>query len=220
MKEDRKKRIFFITVVFVAAVSLFSGWYFTLRKGIYIADTFYYKINQEKYAHSRSDYIEVLSKHSYKIVSKSGERTVSLTSKENVLSFSFSDGTSVTGLWNGEFLTDSDGLPLEYENIQITVNNAPVPVSDTAYCQALCRIHFGDYETVSAWHIQIFGILIYIWGLVSILYPDNVYFFLQRWRFRDPELSETGRLLEQAGGAVLTIMGIAIMSGIMQMLIH
>lgn len=219
MKEDRKKRIFFITVVFVAAVSLFSGWYFTLRKGVYIADTFYYKINKEKYAHSRSDYIEVLPDHSYQIVSRSGKRTVSLTSEENVLNFSFSDGASVTGLWDGEFLTDSDGIPLEFENLQITVNNAPVHVSDTAYCQALCRIYFRDYETVSAWYIQILGSLIYIWGIVSILYPDNVYFFLQRWRFKDPQLSETGRLLEQAGGAVLTILGISIMSGIMQIMI-
>lgn len=148
-------------------------------------------------------------------MSDAGEKTVLLHSNEDSLVFEFSDGTLLAGVWNGEYLTDSDGIPLGWDEIHISVNDEPIEISNTTYCQSLCRIYFGEEETISVWYVQAFGILIYIFGIVSVLQPDEVHFFLSRWRYNNPELSEAGRLLEQISGVIFSILGIVTMSGIM-----
>lgn len=218
--KNRKKQIFLTAAALIAVIALLAGGYLTLRKGVYLGDSFYYRMNKTRYAHNKANYIELISDQEFKIVSQRGEKTVSLHFDQGILEFTFSDGTSLTGLWNGEFFTDSDGIPYVYKEIQITTDNKPFRISNEAYCQVLCEIYFGKYETISAWHIQILGILFYIWGIVSIMYPDHVYFFLRKWQYKNPELSDAGRLLEQAGGIVLCIFGVGIMSGCLLMLIH
>lgn len=220
MKKNRKKQIFLAAAALTAVIALLAGGYLTLRKGVYLGDSFYYRMGKTRYARNKTNYIELISDQEFKIVSRRGEKTVSLHSDQDTLEFTFSDGTSLSGLWNGVFFTDSDGFPYEYKEIQITTDDKPAKISNEAYCQVLCEIYFGKYETISAWYIQILGILFYIWGIVSIIYPDQVYFFLRKWQYKNPELSDAGRLLEQAGGAFLCLFGVGIMSGIILLLIH
>lgn len=215
MKENWKKRVLITGAVLVAAVSLLSGGYFTLRKGVYAGDEFYYRISDSRYEKNKTNYIERISGNEFKIVSGADEKYVSvrLSDGTDSVTFNFSDGFSVTGFWNGQDFTDSDGLPVGWDEIQVSIGDAPVRLSNTAYCQTLSRIQYGEEETISAWYIQAFGVLIYVLGILSVLYPDTAHFFLSRWRYKDPELSEAGRFLEQAGGLTVSALGAGIMSG-------
>ena len=59
----------------------------------------------------------------------------------------------------------------------------------------------------------------YVLGIVTILNPDGVHFFLSRWKYNNPELSEPGRLLEQIGGGFIVVIGIGIMTGALLLLV-
>lgn len=220
MEESRKKQILLIAAAVAAIISLLAGWYFTLRKGVYVGEKFFYKISTTRYEQNDSNYIEQVSDSGFEIVSDTGKKTVSVKVERNSLIFAFSDGTSLTGVWDGVYLTDSEGLPVGWDMVQISVNEKPIEVSNATYCQALCRIYYGKEETISKWYIQVVGILIYLLGIVSVLYPDEVHFFLIKWKYNNPELSETGRLLEQIGGVMISVMGIGITSGVLLMFVR
>lgn len=213
MEEKRKKQIRLIGVILLAVVSLLAGGYLTLRKGVYVGEDFFYRINGTRYEKNKSNYIERALNDKFKLISDFGEKTVSVYSDEDKITFDFSDGFSATGLWNGDEFTDLEGLPFGWDNISVW-SNEPVEISDEAYCQTLCRIYMGKEETISAWYLQAIGVLVYIMGIVIILYPDEAHFFLEKWRYKEPELSDLGRLLEQIGGLAVVILGIGIMTGV------
>ena len=73
-------------------------------------------------------------------------------------------------------------------------------------------VHFRPY-------IAFLGVLVYVLGIVTILNPDGVHFFLSRWKYNNPELSEPGRLLEQIGGGFIVVIGIGIMTGALLLLV-
>lgn len=197
-----------------------AGGYFTLRKGVYVGDEFYYK-NQNRYAQDESNYIERLSRNDYKIVSDTGDKEVSLHLDENVVTFNFSDGVSFTGIWNGRDCLDSDGFPLD---LKLESEYGPsIVVGDiehSQYSQPLCNIYFEKYETIWAWYMNVFGLIFYVLEIIQILYPDESHFFLSRWRYNHTELSDDGRLVEQLGGVILAVCGIGIMSGLIFILIR
>lgn len=219
MEENKKKQLLRIGAALAAVIALLAGWYVTLRKGIYVGDKFFYKTNGSRYAHNGSNYIERGLDNSFEIVSDTGRKTVSVNADENSLTFAFSDGTSLTGTWDGTNLTDSEGLPIGWDEIHISAGAESVEASNTAYCEALCRIYYGEEETRSAWYIQAVGIVIYILGIVTVLRPDRAHFFLSGWRYHNPELSEAGRLLEQASGIVIAVLGVGMMSGVWLMVV-
>ncbi|MDO4340203.1 MAG: hypothetical protein Q4C91_19295 [Eubacteriales bacterium] len=221
MEGTKKRKILLTGIVLIAVVSLAVGGYFTLRKGIYAGESFFYRISDARYEQNKSNYIERTTGSGFKIVADGEEKTVSVYENANLLVFSFSDGTSLEGSWDGEYLTDSQGFPVGWDEIQFSVNGEPIEagISNAAYCQALCKIYFGKEETISVWYFSVIGILVYILGVVSILHPDEAHFFLSRWKYHNPELSETGRLMEQIGGVALCVLGVSIMSGILLVLV-
>lgn len=46
MSEQRKRKRFLIGAAVLAVIFLLAGWYFTLRKGVYLGDDFYYKVSE------------------------------------------------------------------------------------------------------------------------------------------------------------------------------
>ena len=58
MGKNRKKQLLLIGAVLIAVFSLLTGWYFTLRKGVYVGDDFYNKVSDMKYHKNESNYIE------------------------------------------------------------------------------------------------------------------------------------------------------------------
>lgn len=45
-------------LIIIAIFAVVIGGYFTLRKGIYIGDDFYYKVSADKFVHNTSNYVE------------------------------------------------------------------------------------------------------------------------------------------------------------------
>ena len=56
----------------------------------------------------------------------------------------------------------------------------------------------------------ILAIVVYVIGALTFLYPEKMFFLGSRWQFKNPELSEDGKMMEQFGGVVLMIVGFVI----------
>lgn len=218
MTEKRKKQIGAAVAILVFAVSLTAGWYVTLRKGVYVGDQFYYKVSDTRYRKNKENYIERVGDGQYRIVDDSGEKTVSLQVSGISVTLDFSDKTSYKGQWNGKELTDEDGFSMDWSWAR---NEAPTEEENTDpdYIQAICRIYFQKMESISQWYFQVLGAIVYIFGIITMHYPDRVYFFMDHWRFQDPRLSEAGRSMEQVNGGICVLFGIALMSGVIFLLI-
>lgn len=209
------KQRFLAIAVLAAVLALLAGWYFTLRKGVYAGDKFYYKTSDTRYAYSPARTIELTSDTEFTILSGSDRQTVSFHVDKDRMTFSFPDGESLTGTWNGDDLMGPEGVPLGWDEIDVFINDEPDRLSNPAWALALSHIYFGKTETISDWFIPFLGILIYIIGIATILRPDDVHFFLRRWQYTTPELSDSGRTLERISGAAIAVLGLAVMSGLL-----
>ena len=169
-------------LIIIAIFAVVIGGYFTLRKGIYIGDDFYYKVSADKFVHNTSNYVE---------------RT--------------KDDT---------FLLVADGSPVGWDEMQIIAGNEKPAISDETYSNALGHVLYGNLESISFWGFTVLGVLIYVLGIVQIYDPDKVYFFLRRWQFQNPELSDEGRTVTIIGGVIICIIGIGVMSGLILYLFH
>ena len=216
MGENTKKKLLLMGAVLIAVVSLLAGWYFTLRKGVYVGDDFYYKVSDMKYQKNESNYIERISDSEFKLMADSGEKTVSLQFHNDLATFNFSGGKSYEGYFDEatETFRNKEGMIIGWDSIQIVGGDEPKKVSDRTYCEPLLRIYFDKDETRGSWYLQILGIILYILGIITVLYPNEVHFFLNSWKYDYPELSESGLLMERVGGIVECLIGIVFMSGL------
>ena len=207
-------------VILIAVGALVLGWYLTLRKGVFAGNQFFYRVSDSKYTHDKSNYIERISEGEFRIMSASGEKTVSIRPEGDAYEVSFPDKVSYTGYWMQDEFVDSSGIRIGVIDFDdLYANTESSEIRDADYCQAIGKIYFGKSETISAWYIQALGIICYILGIIVILLPNETYFFLTKWRYRNPELSETGIVFQKAGGVVLSALGVAIMSGVIGLIV-
>lgn len=201
----------FLVIAAILAVAI--GGYFTLRKGVYVGDDFYYKVSANKFVHNTSNYVERTKNNTFLLVADGKKQSVSYTMKGDQVTFSFADDT-ISGTWTGDQLFAADGSPVGLDEIQITTGNEKPVISNATYSNALGHILYGNLESISFWGFTVLGILIYVLGIVQIYCPDKVYFFLRRWQFQNPELSDMGKAVVVIGGVILCIIGIGVMSGL------
>ena len=201
----------FLVIAAILAVAI--GGYFTLRKGVYVGDDFYYKVSANKFVHNTSNYVECTKNNTFLLVADGKKQSVSYTMNGNQVAFSFADDT-ISGTWMGDQLIAADGSPVGLDEIQITTGNEKPVISNATYSNALGHILYGNLESISFWGFTVLGILIYVLGIVQIYCPDKVYFFLRRWQFQNPELSDMGKAVVVIGGVILCIIGIGVMSGL------
>lgn len=222
MGQNTKKHLMLMGAVLIAVVSLLAGCYFTLRKGVYVGDDFYNKVSDMKYQKDQSNYIERISDSEFKLISDAGEKTVSLQFHNDLATFDFSDGKPYEGYFDkvtGTF-RDKEGRIIGWDTIQIVGGDEPKKISDRTYCVPLFQIYFDEGETRGIWYLQVLGIILYILGIITVLYPNKVHFFLTNWKYDYPELSESGLLMEQTGGIVECLIGIAFMSGLVVLFLN
>lgn len=226
MSDQKKRNLFLIGAAALALIALLTGWYFAFRKGVEIGDDFFYKVSDTMYRHDKSTYIEALSDHDFKIVSADGVKTASIHADDMSVTLDFSDGESLTGFWNGAYLQDADDLPFGWDSLSVTAQfsdgtSDPEPaVGSVSYGEAICRIYFGQEAGQSVWYIPVVGVIFYIVGILTVLYPEEMHFLFDRWRYRNPELSPNGILLEQISGIALCIAGLAFMSSLFFLFIN
>ena len=207
----------FLIIIAISAVAI--GGYFTLLKGVFIGDDFYYKVSADKFVHNTSNYVEHTKDNTFLLVADGKKQSVSYTMKGDQVTFSFADDT-ISGTWTGDQLFAADGSPVGWDEMQIFASDDKHTVSDAAYSNVLGCILYGNLESISFWGFTVLGILIYVLGIVQIYCPDKVYFFLRRWQFQNPELSDEGRTVTIIGGVIICIIGIGVMSGLILYLFH
>lgn len=216
-----KKVIKVIIIVLIAAVAFGYGAYTTLRPGVYVGDDFFYEKSSSRYEQDASNYIEQTSDHEFTIVSHDKKQEVSYEIEKEQITFYFPDQT-ISGSWDTERkqLYDNGAPVLQNGNFEFSedgVNIAP-DMGQERCSYALCGIIYNDQETISKWYMNILGLILYILGIICVMYPEECYFFLIRWQFENGELSTLGRLWQQIGGGIIAGMGIFIMSGMAMLL--
>ena len=120
----------------------------------------------------------------------------------DTMTVAFPDGETIAGTWNGKYLCDPDGMPYIFttDMITISVGNEPVPPSRVSQAHLLCRMEQEDTEQRgSLWCIAV-GLVLYVIGALSILFPDTMHFFGGRWLYDHAELSDAGRFLQRGAG--------------------
>ena len=217
----KKKAIKVIIIVLIAAVAFGYGAYATMRPGVYVGDDFLYEKSASRYEKDASNYIEQTSDHEFTIVSHDKKQEVSYEIEKEQITFYFPDQT-ISGNWDTEQKElYNNGVPVlqngNFEFSEDGVNIAP-DMGQERCSYALCRIIYNDQETISKWYMNILGLILYILGIICVMYPEECYFFLKRWQFKNGELSTLGRLWQQIGGGIIAGMGIFIMSGMAMLL--
>jgi len=128
----------------------------------------------------------------------------------------FDDGTVLEGRWTGKDLIDKDGRPLwmndDESMIHIIVGDEPEPPlrKYTIAC-GLCRMDRKELEPFGSGWMLLLGAVIYVLGMLNILYPEQMYFLGNRWRYRNAELSDAGYMMQFFGGIVLLILGVIVL---------
>ena len=192
-----------------------------MRPGVYVRDDFFYEKSSSRYEKDASNYIEQTSDHEFTIVSHDKKQEVSYEIEKEQITFYFPDQT-ISGSWDTERKELYDnGVPVlqngNFEFSEDGVNIAP-DMGQERCSYALCRIIYNDQETISKWYMNILGLILYILGIICVMYPEECYFFLKRWQFKNGELSTFGRLWQQIGGGIIAGFGIFIMTGMAMLL--
>ena len=110
----------FLIIIAIFAVAI--GGYFTLRKGVFIGDDFYYKVRADKFVHNTVNYVERTKDDTFLLVADGKKQNVSYTMKGDQVTFSFADDT-INGTWTGDQLLAADGSPVGWDEMQIIAGN-------------------------------------------------------------------------------------------------
>ncbi len=120
------------------------------------------------------------------------------------------------GTWGNDCLLDKEGMPVMYSGeavIAVTGDKAK-EVGKEVLSDALCRVSRDAAEIRGSVWFMLLGTVLYGFGIFALKNPEGSHFFLNRWRYRDAELSEEGKAAEQIGGAVFLIFGAVLVSGV------
>lgn len=215
-----RKSILVLAGIFV--VLFVIGCFRNLRTGIFVGDKFFYE-REEGYYVSGDNEIRMIQGDgftNFQIVLLEEVRNAGLTWSEEKSSYgveqdyatiTFENGTVVEGTWFGEMLIGEDGLPLDWGIAIYTDMQDQVRISDEALGEVLCRLDLGMTIKNGSTAFLLLGGLIYLIGAVTFLYPEKVYFFGTRWRYKNAELSDDGIMMQMFSAVVMMIMAAVIM---------
>lgn len=220
MGEYRINRRILVLIIGTAVLAAaFSGWR-NLRKGVFLGNDFFYRVEDSFYQKNPVNYIRSEPENdsiSFIISLNGKEQAASLIRQGDSVSIAYDDGTVIEGIWNGQWFSDKEtGLPMAFspDNITVTVGNQPSQPGKPAISNALCRIVWGDLEQKGSIALLWIGGLLYTLGAVTFLFPNEAHFFLRKWAYRNAELSESGLLMEKAGGVIAMAVGVVVMLGL------
>lgn len=139
----------FLIIIAIFAVAI--GGYFTLRKGVFIGDDFYYKVRADKFVHNTVNYVERTKDDTFLLVADGKKQNVSYTMKGDQVTFSFADDT-INGTWTGDQL--SRQMEALWAGMKCRVLHQMTNIRSVMRHTAMCwdvfftaiwsRFHFGD----------------------------------------------------------------------------
>jgi len=223
MEEHKVNRWILILIAGVAILAaVFSGWR-NLRKGFFLGNDFFYRVDDSLYQKNSMNYIRTAPEDDsigFTIFLNGKEQSATLQKQGDMVSITYDDGTVIKGIWNGQWFSDAEtGLPMEFgeDTVIVTAGNEPfstLQLGKPAISNALCRIAWSDLEQRGDIFLLLIGGLLYALGAVSFLCPNEAHFFLRRWAYQKAELSESGILMEKIGGILAMAVGAFVITGL------
>lgn len=220
---ENKNKIFLAATLILFAVLLVLGCRTCLRKGVDIGDVYFYKVNQEVYKADDNNYLKLQKQEGIEnavIVLDGEKQTAQLSWDGSDVAVTYSDGTVIHGTWGGEELFDEEGTPIIYSECymddyaDVSAYGASAEARKAVLSEALSRISRNAARTRGSVWNMLLGMVLYALGVLIIRNPEASFFFLNRWRYREAELSEAGKAVEKIGGMAVMIMGAVFLSGI------
>ncbi len=211
----RRKFLWIAVPVWFALVVISSLLY--LRKGIYVGDDFLYRSASDCYQGGGTEISMVREGDtvSFQALRDGRETNAVLTwtapavaGKYRPVSIAFQSGTVIEAGWNGEQLVSADGSPLlGGPQVTVSINGKRPPLSEDAWSAVFCRLASGETETRGSMLFLFLGTIGYVLGAAGFLFPDKAHFFLRRWQYAKPELSDEGRFVAKICAIVTMILG-------------
>lgn len=145
-----------------------------------------------------------------------GEHTeAALRQEGDKIIVTFATGKIVEGYDKGlTHLMNADGSFLDADPIIVLVGNELAePLGKTALADRFFAIwKYGGEQWGPLWFPLLMGV-VYVLGVVQILWPEETYFFFSRWMFRHAELSDEGLMMRQLGGWIAAVGSVVLMYG-------
>lgn len=202
-----KKKIALLAAVLLAL--FVSAMAFDLQRGVTVGETFLPKRSDALYQ-KNADYRVSLSHDGDKTLCdiRFGAETLSaaLTWNGERVRIEYDDGTVVAGVWYPaeKWVMDEEGMPVIWsDGATVIVNGETVSIGRGALANALCRMDTNAAEPRGSAALPLAGALLYALGAAALLWPEQTFFFANRWRYNVPELSEEGAAAQRLGGAAM-----------------
>lgn len=203
--------ILILAVVFLALVV--GACWRNLRKGVSVDDKFYYKVSDTRYRRGKDDEIRLHKngdETEFQLRLNGREQSVKMLWSDNAVTFTYEDGTVVSGIWNGQALCDENGIPFLNMRVEF-VDGKSVYDAKMGVSNSLCRISQGVTEFRGSIVGILVGVAACLGGVWTLMFPNETHFFLLKWAYKEPELSESGLFFQRLGGGILLVVGIVIM---------
>ena len=202
-----KKKIALLAAVLLAL--FVSAMAFNLQRGVTVGETFLPKRSDALYQ-KNADYRVSLSHDGDKTLCdiRFGAETLSAALSWNGerVRIEYDDGTVVAGVWYPaeKWVMDEEGMPVIWsDGATVIVNGETVSIGRGALANALCRMDTNAAEPRGSAALPLAGALLYALGAAALLWPEQTFFFANRWRYNVPELSEEGAAAQRLGGAAM-----------------
>ncbi len=202
-----KKKIALLAAVLLAL--FVSAMAFNLQRGVTVGETFLPKRSDALYQ-KNADYRVSLSHDGDKTLCdiRFGAETLSaaLTWNGERVRIEYDDGTVVAGVWYPaeKWVMDEEGMPVIWsDGATVIVNGETVSIGRGALANALCRMDTNAAEPRGSAALPLAGALLYALGAAALLWPEQTFFFANRWRYNVPELSEEGAAAQRLGGVAM-----------------
>lgn len=202
-----KKKIALLAAVLLAL--FVSAMAFNLQRGVTVGETFLPKRSDALYQ-KNADYRVSLSHDGDKTLCdiRFGAETLSaaLTWNGERVRIEYDDGTVVAGVWYPaeKWVMDEEGMPVIWsDGVTVIVNGETVSIGRGALANALCRMDTNAAEPRGSAALPLAGALLYALGAAALLWPEQTFFFANRWRYNVPELSEEGAAAQRLGGVAM-----------------
>ena len=202
-----KKKIALLAAVLLAL--FVSAMAFNLQRGVTVGETFLPKRSDALYQ-KNADYRVSLSHDGDKTLCdiRFGAETLSAALSWNGerVRIEYDDGTVVAGVWYPaeKWVMDEEGMPVIWsDGATVIVNGETVSIGRGALANALCRMDTNAAEPRGSAALPLTGALLYALGAAALLWPEQTFFFANRWRYNVPELSEEGAAAQRLGGVAM-----------------
>lgn len=143
--------------------------------------------------------------------------TATLEQAGDKITVTFAAGETVVGYDKGfSRLMNEDGSFLETDALIIMVDGKLTePLGKTSLANRFFAIWKYDGEQWGPLWFPLLMAVVYVLGVVQILWPEETYFFLSRWRYTHAELSDDGLMMQKLGGWVAVIGAVVLLYGVL-----